>query len=293
MASESRWRRLARLGGLTTKMTGFGVRDRLFGTSEASKTEAARELAARLSKLKGAAMKVGQQASLMASAMDLPEDVQVALQTLNKDAEPVPWWTVQDILLRELDDHPEDVFATLDREPLGTASLAQAHAATLHDGGRVVVKVLHPGVLEGLDADLLALRAVLAGGRLVGRQDKELKGILAEVEERLREEVDYLQEAANLEVFSALYEGDSRVVMPAPHVDLCTRRVLVLDRIEGVPIEQFNREGSREARQHAGLVLAELFFEMTFVHRVLHADPHPGNYLFQEDGTVGLWTSAV
>jgi predicted unusual protein kinase regulating ubiquinone biosynthesis (AarF/ABC1/UbiB family) len=269
-------------------MTGFGVKERLFGSTDASKTEAAKELAARLSQLKGAAMKVGQQASLMASAMDLPEDVQQALQTLNKDAEPVPWWTVQEILLRELDDHPEDLFASLDREPLGTASLAQAHAATLRGGGDVVVKVLHPGVLEGLDADLLALRAVLAGGRLVGRQDKELKGILREVEERLREEVDYLQEAANLEAFSSIYEGDPRVVMPAPHVDLCTKRVLVLDRIPGVPIDVLNREGSREARQRAGLILAELFFEMTFVHRMLHADPHPGNYLFQEDGTVGL-----
>ncbi|MEZ4316388.1 MAG: AarF/ABC1/UbiB kinase family protein [Myxococcota bacterium] len=287
MAGESRLARLARLGGLTSRMTGYGVRERLLGAT-VDRAEAARELVDSLSRLKGAAMKVGQQISLVASALDLPDDVQRSLRRLEREAEPVPWWTVHQILERELEEHPDDVFASIDREPLGTASLAQAHAATLADGRRVVVKVLHPGVLEGLDTDLLALRAVLAGGRLVGRSDRELKGILHEVEARLREEVDYLQEAANLEAFSTLYAGDPRVVMPAPHVDLCTRRVLVLDRVEGVPLHELVATGSAEARQRAGLTLAELFFEMTFVHRLLHADPHPGNYLFQPDGTVGL-----
>lgn len=284
--NEGRFRRLARIGGLTTRMTGHGIRDRLFGVRD--QAAAARDLADSLSKLKGAAMKVGQQVALMASAMDLPDDVQRALRKLEKDAEPVPWWTIEKILERELDDHPDDVFATFDREPLGTASLAQAHAATLLDGTQVVVKVLHPGVLESLDADLLALRAILAGGRLVGRKELELKGIMTEVEARLREEVDYLNEAANLEAFSTLYAGDERVTMPSPHVDFCTRRVLVLDRVEGQHIEAFVQSATREQRQKAGLALAELFFEMAFVHRLLHADPHPGNYLFREDGTIGL-----
>jgi predicted unusual protein kinase regulating ubiquinone biosynthesis (AarF/ABC1/UbiB family) len=284
--NEGRFRRLARIGGLTSRMTGHGIRERLFGKS--SQADAARDLAESLSQLKGAAMKVGQQVALMASAMDLPDDVQRALRKLEKDAEPVPWWTIEQILERELDDHPDDIFATFEREPLGTASLAQAHAATLLDGTRVVVKVLHPGVLESLDADLLALRAILAGGRLVGRKEAELKGIMTEVEARLREEVDYLNEAANLEAFSSLYRGDPRVTMPAPHVDFCTRRVLVLDRVEGVHLETFVATATREQRQKAGMALAELFFEMAFVHRLLHADPHPGNYLFREDGTLGL-----
>lgn len=283
---EGRLKRLARLGGLTTRITGHGLRGRLLG--HATQERAARDLADSLSRLKGAAMKVGQQVALAASALDLPDDVQRALKTLEKDAEPVPWWTIQRILEDELDDHPDDVFTRFDREPLGTASLAQAHAATLQDGTEVVVKVLHPGVLEGLDADLLALRAILAGGRLVGRQERELKGVMNEVEARLREEVDYLNEAANLELFSSLFADDPRVQMPRPHVSLCTRRVLVLDRVEGVHLDAFLETASPEARQRAGLVLAELFFEMTFVHRLLHADPHPGNYLFTPDGTVGL-----
>ena len=142
--NEGRLKRLARLGGLTGRLTGHGIRERLFGDGD--RTEAARDLAESLSQLKGAAMKVGQQIAVAASALDLPKDVQHALKKLERDAEPVPWWTIQKILERELEDHPDDLFASFDREPLGTASLAQAHAATLHDGRRVVVKVLHRGV---------------------------------------------------------------------------------------------------------------------------------------------------
>lgn len=283
---EGRFRRLARIGGLTGRLTGHDLRGRLFGGRDDSR--AAKELVASLSTMKGAAMKVGQQLAMAARAFDLPDDIQRSLATLEREAEPIPWWTIHATLERELDEHPDDLFGSLERDPLGTASLAQAHAATLPDGTDVVVKVLHPGVLENLEADLLALRALLAGGRLVGRQEAELKGIATEVEARLREEVDYLEEAANLEAFSTLYEGDARVVMPRPHVDLCTRKVLVLDRVHGEPLDVFARRASPEARQRAGATLASLFLEMTFVHGLLHADPHPGNYLFQEDGTVGL-----
>lgn len=284
--AESRLRRLARLGGLTTRMTGFGLRERVLG--QVRHEDAARELTETLSRMKGAAMKVGQQVSLMASALDLPEEVQAPLRRLERQAEPVPWHVVQSILDKELDDRPEDVFASIERSPLGTASLAQAHGAVLHDGRSVVVKVLHPGVLEGLEGDLLALKAFLAGGRLVGRKARELDGVMGEVEARLREEVDYLHEAANLEVFSTIFRDDPRVVVPRPHVELCTRRVLVMDRVEGRVLDDFVATASPEERQLAGLRLAELFFDMAFVHRTLHADPHPGNYLFQEDGRIGL-----
>ncbi len=284
--AESRLRRLAQLGSLTGRMTGFGLREKLLG--QGRREEAARELADALSRMKGAAMKVGQQASLLASAMDLPEEVQAPLRKLSRDAEPVPWHVIADLLDRELDDRPEDVFRHLDRAPLGTASLAQAHAAELQDGRRVVVKVLHPGVLENLEADLLALKTVLMGGRLVGRQARELDGVLGEVEARLREEVDYLGEAANLERFAEAFAGDPRVVVPRPHVDLCTERVLVMDRIDGVDLDTFVATASPEIRERAGVALATLFFDMAFVHRMLHADPHPGNYLFQPDGRVGL-----
>jgi len=282
----SRWGRFARLGGLTTRLTGHGVRERLLGGTD--RLQAARDLADSLGTLKGAAMKVGQQVSLMASAMDLPDDVQAALRTLNHEAEAVPWFTVQTTLDDELDAPFDEVFASIERTPLGTASLAQAHLATLPDGEEVVVKVLHPGVLEGLEADLLALRAMLRGGRLFGRSRKELDGVLHEVEARLREEVDYLQEASNLTAFWEVFGGDPRVDVPQPHLPLCTDKVLVMGRVGGVPLDTFMKSASAEARQRAGTTLAELFFEMAFEHRMLHADPHPGNYLFQPDGTVGL-----
>lgn len=281
-----RLQRLARLGGITSRLAGLGVRERLGGAVDRART--ARDVAESLSQLKGAAMKVGQQAALLARALDLPADVQRALKRLENQAGPVPWATIERILVDELDDDPDDVFLRIDPTPLGTASLAQAHAATLANGTEAVIKVLHPGVLEGLETDLLALRGMLMGGRIAGRQEQELKGILDEVEEHLRKEVDYLHEAANLQTFAQLYGHDERVQVPRPHVDLCTHRVLVMDRVSGLDLDGFVATASDEARTRAGLTLAQLFLEMAFVHGTLHADPHPGNYLFQPDGTVAM-----
>jgi predicted unusual protein kinase regulating ubiquinone biosynthesis (AarF/ABC1/UbiB family) len=278
--------RLAKLGGLTSRLTGHGVRERLFGRTD--RLAAARDVAESLGQLKGAAMKVGQQVGLMASALDLPDEVQRTLGRLNDRAREVPFEVVTDTLREAWDGPWTEHLATLEARPLGTASLAQAHAATLPDGRAVVVKVLHPGVLEGLETDLLALRGMLGAGRLLGRRPEELQGVLQEVEARLREEVDYLLEAVHLHRFDQLYGADERVVVPTPVPSLCTDRVLVMDRVHGVSLDAFVASASDEAQQRAGLSLAELFFEMAFEHRLLHADPHPGNYLFQPDGTVGL-----
>ena len=249
MTRVGRWERLRKLGGLTTRLTGHGVRERLFGATD--RLGAARDLADSLGRLKGAAMKVGQQAALLAQALDLPDDVQATLRELHDDAAPVDWFTIQTVLDDELDVPFDEAFASIERRPLGTASLAQAHAATLPGGDQVVVKVLHPGVLEGLETDLLALRALVRSGRLFGRRSEELDGVLAEVEARLREEVDYLLEAMNLNAFAEAFADDPRVVVPRPHVGLCTERVLVMDRVYGMPLDPFVATAPAEVQQRA------------------------------------------
>ncbi len=296
--SPGRIGRLARLGGLTGRISssyvGERVRDLFRDPDE--RVEAQRRLhvdnaervVETLGRLKGAAMKVGQSLALAASSLDLPEEVSETLGKLHASAEPVPWDVVRESLEAELEAPVTEAFASIDPTPLGTASLGQAHAATLPGGAEVVVKVLHHGVEDGVETDLMALKTLFLGSRILRRARSEVDAAFDEVKERLQEELDYLQEAANIAIFHDLYGQDPRVRIPQVHPKWSTGRVLTMDRMPGVPLDRFLESASREARQRAGLTLAELYYEMTFRHRTLHADPHPGNYLFDPDGRVSL-----
>jgi predicted unusual protein kinase regulating ubiquinone biosynthesis (AarF/ABC1/UbiB family) len=294
----SRLNRLARLSSLGTRVAARalegGVREALTPGGLRAKVRhklqarTAEEMAETLSNLKGAAMKVGQQFALAASSLDLPNDIQRTLSRLNAEAEPVPFPTVRRAIEQSLEAPLDKLFVRIEPEPIGTASLGQAHAATLHDGREVVVKVLHEGIRDSLETDILALRAVLLSGRLFGREKAELEDIFEEVAHHLRLELDYLQEAANIERFAARYGGDDRFILPRTVPSHCSESVLTMDRVRGQTLEDFLATATEEERQRAGLSLAEWFFESTFHHRILHADPHPGNYLFAAGGKVGV-----
>lgn len=294
----SRWKRLATLGGLTGKVTssylGNRVRDVLRDEDarrqarERLHLESAEQVAETLSRMKGAAMKLGQQLAVAAGALDLPEEVGAALSRLHKDAAPVPFDTIREDLEAGLERPLAEAFRRFDPTPLGTASLGQAHLAALPDGTEVVVKVLHRGVEASVDADLLALRAVLVGSRALRRDRREVDEAFDEIRERLNEELDYLQEAANLAAFSQALAGDPRVRVPRVHPSHSTERILTMDRIPGRHLDAFLPRSTPEARQRAGRTLADLYYRQLFRLRMLHADPHPGNYLFDDDGTVGL-----
>lgn len=291
----SRLSRMAKLGTLGSKVGARWVQDRVngvMGRAESARDKVrartASDIADTLGTLKGAAMKAGQQLALAAQHMDLPDEVKAPLARLHKDAEPIPFGRIKEVVESELEATLEDLFSSFDRIPIGTASLAQAHAATLPDGTAVVVKVLHDGVLDGLDADLLALKTILQSGRLFGRPKNEITGLYNEIEARLREELDYFQEAANIADFQRVYGDDPRVRIPKTHPKYSTERVLTMDHLPGQSLTEFSETASPEVKQQVGLTLAELFLEMAFEHRLLHADPHPGNYLFEPDGRIGM-----
>ena len=245
----SRFGRLARLSSLGTRVAARalegGVRGALAPEGLRNKvrnklqSRTAEEMAETLSQLKGAAMKVGQQVAMAASTLDLPEDVQRTLSKLHANAEPVPFDVVQRAIETSLDAPISELYAHLDPTPIGTASLGQAHAATLHDGREVVVKVLHPGIREGLETDLLAIRAVLLSGRLFGREKAELEDIFEEVSVHLRLELDYLQEAANIERFAQIYGNDSRFCLPGTVPSHCSETVLTMGRVRGIGLDDF------------------------------------------------------
>jgi predicted unusual protein kinase regulating ubiquinone biosynthesis (AarF/ABC1/UbiB family) len=296
--APSRISRLARLGGLTGRISssyiGERVRDAFRGRDQRKEAldrlhvDNAELVVETLGRLKGAAMKVGQGMAMAAQTLDLPEDVSKVLGQLHAKAEPVPFDDIRESVEAELEKPIEDAFAEFDPRPVGTASLGQAHAARLPDGTEVVVKVLHYGVERSVDTDLLALKTVFLGSRVLRRERAEVDAAFDEVRERLSEELDYLQEAANIAIFQQIFGQDPRVHIPRVHPHWCTERVLTMDRMRGEPLDVFLETSTREARQQAGVTLASLYYEMAFHHRTLHADPHPGNYLFDPEGRVSL-----
>ncbi|MFT4974627.1 MAG: putative unusual protein kinase regulating ubiquinone biosynthesis (AarF/ABC1/UbiB family), partial [Myxococcota bacterium] len=290
--------RLARLGGLTSRVSGsyFGQRIRGAFQDEETRSEAMRQLhlqnaervVSTMGSLKGAAMKVGQSLAQVVEGLELPDEVSGILSKLNDRAEPVPFDIIRASVEKELESTLEELFLAFDEEPLGTASLAQAHAARLPDGTPVVVKVLHHGIEKSVDADLGALKSILLTGRVLRRDRGEVDAIFDEIRERLLEELDYYQEAANLEHFHRSMAHIDGISIPKTHPRYSTERVLTMDRLTGRSLSDFIKTATPEARQRAGDLLTVSFHDMFYRQRTLHADPHGGNYLFRPDGGVGI-----
>ena len=297
MAKKTKWGRLAKLTELTTKVSSSYLGQRVAGVFQKKEEQEeslrqthlrnAERIVDTMSVLKGAAMKVGQSLAVLADSMDLPDDMAKILSKLNDQAVPVPFDEILKVIETELGS-TEDIFSMIDEEPLGTASLAQAHAALLKDGRSVVIKVLHEGVEHSVDTDLKALKSILLAGRVLKRSREEIDMIFEEIHARLLEELDYEHEYQNLERFSSFFADIPGISSPRPIKELCTKRILVMDRLTGMCLEDFVEKGSKEAHQRAADLLTLGFHEMTYGFRALHADPHGGNFLFSLDGSIAL-----
>lgn len=295
---SSKLSRLSRLGSLTTRVGTSYLGQKvagLFQDEDARRDsldrlhrDNAERIASQLGALKGAAMKVGQALAQVADGYGLPDEARAMLGKLHDKAEAVPFDVIRRRIEADLAGPLDQLFRRVEPEPLGTASLGQAHAAELPDGTPVVVKVLHEGIEGSVHADLGALRAMLQAGRVLRRPKEEVDAIFEEVEARLAEELDYTREAAHLEEFRRYLADDPDVQVPRVHPGWSTSRVLTMERLVGRPLPVFVATASDAARQRAGVTIARTFMSLQYRHRAIHADPHPGNYLFQPDGRVGI-----
>jgi predicted unusual protein kinase regulating ubiquinone biosynthesis (AarF/ABC1/UbiB family) len=294
----SKFSRIAQIGSMTTRVGTSYLGQRvaaLFQDEGARKasldkvhTDNATRIVANLGALKGAAMKVGQAVAQVADGLDLPAEARAILGTLHDKAEPVAFASIKARVEAELGGGVDSLFRRFDPEPLGTASLGQAHAAELPDGTQVVVKVLHEGIEGSVESDLGALKRMFVAGRVLRRDREEIDAIFAEISERLEEELDYHKEAANLLEFRRYFADTPGLRIPFVHEGWSTKRVLTMERLPGRPLPVFAATAPDAAKQKAGRILANAFMKMQYVHRSLHADPHPGNYLFTPDGDVGI-----
>ncbi len=245
--------------------------------------EAARVLASQAGRLKGGLAKVAQLAAYAPAG-------QRALGELWDSAPPVQSGSIAKVIEQDLGKAPQALFASWDSTPLAAASIGQVHAAKLHDGTDVVVKVQYPGIAESLRADLDddAFVRKLAGADLGRTLDDEALTALGEA---VRGELDYQAEATMLEKFAAAWEGHRTLRFPKVVRELTSSRVLTMTRAKGQSVVATAGGGSPDVRRQAGLAIFEACWGSPLAHRLLNADPNPGNFLVDEqsDGSVHVW----
>ena len=281
--------RLARFGWMAGEFAAGGLYEgtrRFFGSGAADAASAlfnpqsARRLAERLSRMRGAAMKVGQLLSLE-SADILPAEFVEALAVLRASADTMPASQVRRVLGREWGKGWEARLRDFDWEPIAAASIGQVHAATTTDGRRLALKVQYPGVAKSIDSDVDNVAALLKLARLLPG-DLDLSSIFAEAKRQLRREADYLQEADHLRRYAEMLEDDPQLLVPRAHTDFTTHRVLAMDRIDGEPIESLAAPDVPQARRDAtALALERLVFRELFEFHFMQTDPNFANYLLE------------
>jgi ubiquinone biosynthesis protein len=258
-------------------------------TARGASADSAAHLRAALEELGPTFIKLGQ---LLSTRSDLlPPEFIAELSKLQDAAPPVPVDVIREVIRSELGAEPEQVFASFDDLPLASASIGQAHTATLDDGTPVVVKVRRPGAVAQVQTDLEILQnlATRASRTWQFAQDVDAVGLVTEFGETIRSELDYLKEGRNAERFAQDFEHDPRVVIPRIYWEHTTSRILTLARVHGLNVS--DGAALDEAGVDRGLVArrgADIVLKMIFEDRFFHADLHPGNLFIQPDGTIAL-----
>jgi len=243
----------------------------------------AEEAAQLLGSMKGVFMKVGQIISFAHDA--LPEQAKTMLQGLQKDAPPMAFELVRRVIEGELGGDLAAHFKEVEESPLAAASIGQVHRARLRDGTDVVVKVQYPGVDTAIEGDLVALERM---GKVIAPFSPafDADSVLAELRARIQDELDYRLEARSQALFRRLWEGHPLIRVPRVFAQQTTRRVLTSEHVRGFGFYDFLREADDGDKRTASATIHDFVFDSMFCHLVYNGDPHPGNYLFHEDGAV-------
>jgi ubiquinone biosynthesis protein len=220
----------------------------------------------------------------------LPEGVLAELQKLQDTARPMPAGVAQKIIERELGAPVDEVFASFDPVPLGSASIGQVHKAVLRSGEIVAVKVQRPEAPARVAGDLELMRdfAALLDRRFGRRLFVDVEGLVAEFEVVIRRELDFSAEAENARRFAANFAG-TQVVIPGVYLDLSTPRVLTEEFIEGSRFRDIRPLSMTPSeRRRVATMGADAIFKMAFEDGFFHGDPHPSNLLLTPSGDLAL-----
>lgn len=279
-----RVRRYAKVGA---GVGGFAARyagGRLTGRT-AESSAVAGELRAALGNLKGPLMKVAQ---ILATIPDLvPEDYAEELAQLQSSAPPMGWPFVRRRMRTELGPDWQTRFTDFGREAAAAASLGQVHRATDLEGRHLACKLQYPDMQSAVEADLRQLNMALAVYRRLDRAI-EPRELVAEVADRLREELDYAREAAHMRLYGAMLKDHHMIRVPQVISDLSTGRLLTMTWLDGSRILDY-KDADESVRNDLAKALFTAWWHPFSTYGVIHGDPHLGNYtVWQEEGRTGI-----
>ena len=241
--------------------------------------------------LRGAFMKLIQMLSMREDL--LPGEAINILRATQASVPPMDYSMIAAQVRREFAKPPEQLFASFEREAFAAASLGQVHRARLKTGEEVAVKVQYPGIDKTVEQDLgnlkLLLRTLQALAGDLMRQKIDTKTIYAELEERLREELDYVNEARNINEFRRLLSGDDDIIIPRVVKELSSRRVLTMTYVDGYRLSDvFGGATDPKLRAWVARKYYRLVWRQILEFGVLHTDPQPGNYLVTFHPKLGI-----
>lgn len=239
-----------------------------------------------MSFLRGATMKMGQ---MLANFPDIvPQAFVETLERLHFDAPPMHWSLLKEMVHNELEGDPENRFASFDRQAFAAASLGQVHRARLKTGEEVAVKIQYPGIARTIRQDIRNLFFFMLPARL-SRDWENVKEQFEDLRTRLERETDYEQEAAMLQRVRSLFREDDGIVVPRAFPEHSTARVLTMDYLEGITLDEFVATNpSQEERNRFARLILQAWYRMLYAGRLFYADIHPGNFLFLDNGRLGL-----
>jgi predicted unusual protein kinase regulating ubiquinone biosynthesis (AarF/ABC1/UbiB family) len=252
--------------------------------------DTAKQIVAVLGTMKGAAMKLGQVMSFLdvgLVAEEHREEFQRELAKLRDAAPTVSFKQMRRVIEDDLEEPISEVFSAFDEEPIAAASIGQVYRATLRDDGReVAVKVQYPGVASAVRADLQNLEMIM---RVLKRMTPgmDVKAIAEEIRERIVEELDYELEAQNQRSIARIFRGHPFIVVPDVVSSLSREHVLVSEFVRGARFEELKGRPQAE-RDRIGEIVFRFFLGCLYRHRQFSGDPHPGNFLLQDDGRIAF-----
>ncbi|WP_194777754.1 ABC1 kinase family protein [Pararhodonellum marinum] len=237
-----------------------------------------------LSELKGSALKVAQMMSMDKNL--LPRAYQDKFTMAQYSAPPLSFPLVVKTFQKHFGKSPDQIFKTFTKSAVNAASIGQVHQATLGDK-KLAVKIQYPGVANSVSSDLKLVRPFAL--RLLNMNEKELDHYMEEVEEKLLEETDYILEVARSKEISKACSHIKDLNFPGYYEDLSSDRIITMDWLEGQHIKEWMETNpSQEARNRIGQALWDFYHHQVHNLKQVHADPHPGNFIIQNDQTLGI-----
>lgn len=270
----------------------YGLRKNFVSKSEQemmlneTHTKAALKIISTMGYMRGAVMKVGQ---LLANLPTLvPDQIADVLASLHFEAPPMHYGLIRETLLDELGSEPEEIFDSFERKAFAAASLGQVHKARLKSGEEVAVKIQYPNIARTISADLRNLRTVMQPMRF-SADWQSIRDNLEDLEAMLNMEADYRKEAESCREAAPYFAEDEDIVLPRVFDEYSTSKVLTMEYLPGMHLKEYiETDPSQDERDRYAELLTLLSSRLYFKGRMFFADPNPGNFIFMENGRLGL-----